>query len=326
MCANAPSSIRTSASRARWRADGALTRRSRDRPVWPRRQSAHAMRRLPSGWISRGWSVPSAVPMPAAPTTPSACTRSVAVVGPNTLYRAPAARNHAPGWGSPARTMRSSSADVRAGSTRNSSIVSLSAYVGSPTCGVAVAADEVREVIQEQRACPRATRRSRNDPVVSAASIATRSHANTGPVSRPASICMRQTPVSSSPASSARSTGAAPRQRGKSEKCTFTKPSGRASSKAVRQQLPERDDDARIGPARGDVVDDLAGFRRRRDRQAEIGRGLLHGRRIRPSSPRAARVGLRDDERDFVTRRDQRAQRRNGRIRRPEIDEAHQSA
>ena len=92
------------------------------------------------------------------------------------------------------------------------------------------------------------------------------------------------------------------------------------------QQLPERDDDARFGAARGDVVDDLTGFHRRGDRQAELGRGLLHRRRIRAPSPRAARVGLRDDERDFVARRDQRAQRRNGRSRRPEIDEAHQSA
>ena len=37
---------------------------------------------------------------------------------------------------------------------------------------------------------------------------------------------MRQTPVTSSPARMARSTGAAPRQRGNSEKCTFTMASG----------------------------------------------------------------------------------------------------
>ena len=40
---------------------------------------------------------------------------------------------------------------------------------------------------------------------------------DTGPVSSPASICMMQTPVSASPASSARWIGAAPRQRGSNE-------------------------------------------------------------------------------------------------------------
>ena len=44
--------------------------------------------------------------------------------------------------------------------------------------------------------------------------------------------------MATSPASSARSTGAAPRQRGKSEKCRFTKPSGRASSRAVGSSCP----------------------------------------------------------------------------------------
>src|SRR5581483_6010580 len=50
-----------------------------------------------------------------------------------------------------------------------------------------------------------------------------------GPVSRPASSCMRQTPVSASPARMARSTGAAPRHRGSSEKWTLTYPDGSAA-------------------------------------------------------------------------------------------------
>ena len=46
--------------------------------------------------------------------------------------------------------------------------------------------------------------------------------AYTGPVSSPSSIFMRQTPVSRSPARMARSTGAAPRHRGSSEKWRLT--------------------------------------------------------------------------------------------------------
>ena len=49
---------------------------------------------------------------------------------------------------------------------------------------------------------------------------------------------MMQTPVSRSPASIARSTGAAPRQRGSSEKCTFTNPCGTASSSAGGSSCP----------------------------------------------------------------------------------------
>ena len=45
---------------------------------------------------------------------------------------------------------------------------------------------------------------------------------STPPVSSPTSTRMRHTPVSVSPASSARSTGAAPRQRGSNEKCRLT--------------------------------------------------------------------------------------------------------
>jgi hypothetical protein len=57
----------------------------------------------------------------------------------------------------------------------------------------------------------------------------------TGPVSRPASVCMMLTPVSASPAISACCTGAAPRQRGSRLAWTFRKPSrGTASSDAGR--------------------------------------------------------------------------------------------
>ena len=54
---------------------------------WPRRHASHAMRRLPSGWISRRCSVPSTVVMPAAPSTPAGPARSVDAVAPNSLNR-----------------------------------------------------------------------------------------------------------------------------------------------------------------------------------------------------------------------------------------------
>lgn len=46
----------------------------------------------------------------------------------------------------------------------------------------------------------------------------------TGPVSRPSSIRMRETPVSVSPCMMARSMGAAPRYFGRREACTFREP------------------------------------------------------------------------------------------------------
>jgi hypothetical protein len=54
--------------------------------------------------------------------------------------------------------------------------------------------------------------------------MARRCDSSTGPVSRPFSICIRHTPVSLSPASIARWIGAAPRQRGSSDACTFQQP------------------------------------------------------------------------------------------------------
>ncbi len=59
-----------------------------------------------------------------------------------------------------------------------------------------------------------------------------RCDSSTGPVSNPASICIRHTPVSVSPASIARWIGAAPRQRGSNEACTFQQPCVGAASTA----------------------------------------------------------------------------------------------
>jgi len=103
---------------------------------------------------------------------------------------------------------------------RRSSGVILAAYSGSPTCGVGVGSGPARQ----RTSCsqPAATSSRRSSSAVIAAPIGTRTVSYTPPVSRPSSNCIRHTPVSASPASTARSTGAAPRQRGSSEKCEFT--------------------------------------------------------------------------------------------------------
>ena len=102
-------------------------------------------------------------------------------------------------------------------------------------------AGDRREGRDQAARCPRSTSRARSSPAVSCAPIAHAERAYTGPVSSPASSAMMHTPVSASPASIARSTGAAPRHRGSNEKCRLTKPWGTASSKGLGQQLTERD-------------------------------------------------------------------------------------
>jgi hypothetical protein len=52
---------------------------------------------------------------------------------------------------------------------------------------------------------------------------------NTPPASSASTTSIKQTPASASPARIARSTGAAPRQRGSSEKCRFTNGSSSSS-------------------------------------------------------------------------------------------------
>ena len=87
------------------------------------------------------------------------------------------------------------------------------------------------------------------------------------------------TPVSVSPASIARSTGAAPRQRGSSEKCTFTKPSG--------QRFEQR------GRAAAGRTRRRRRARRRWPRPRRRPRATSPGvRTARPSSSAAALTGL----------------------------------
>ena len=72
-----------------------------------------------------------------------------------------------------------------------------------------------------------------------------------GPVSRPSSICMMLTPDLRSPASRARSTGAAPRQRGSSEAWTLMQPNRGTGENRRWQDQPVGGDDQGIGLVRG---------------------------------------------------------------------------
>ena len=101
------------------------------------------------------------------------------------------------------------------------------------------------------------------------------------------------TPVSSSPAMIARSTGAAPRQRGSSDGWTFSQ--RWRSSSVARDQPPVGDEHDRLGVEQ--VVEALD------DRQAELHRLQLRRRRPQAAPAAGRRVGLGEHERDLVPRR-----------------------
>ena len=133
------------------------------------------------------------------------------------------------------------------------------------------------------------------------------------------------TPVSESPARIARSTGAAPRQRGSNEKCTLTKPDGSESSSATGKDLAEGHDHAQLRSGRRHLVDDLARRARCGDREPErLGRGL-HRARDQRATATALAIGLGDDERDVVARGVERLQRRDRVTRGPQVDDAHRA-
>ncbi len=167
--------------------------------------------------------------------------------------------------------------------------------------------------------------RARSSPAVSSGVIGVAARAYTGPVSSPSSSRITQTPVCASPASIARSTGAAPRQRGSSEKCTFTNPYRVASSSANGQQLPEGDHDAQIGLERAHLVRDLPGPLGRPHEQVELHRRGLDRTRCGLCAPAASTVGLGDHEHDVVAGRDDRPERGDRVVRRAAVDDAHGS-
>jgi len=91
-----------------------------------------------------------------------------------------------------------------------------------------------------------------------------------------------------SPARIARSTGAAPRQRGSSEKWRFTKPCGNASSSATGKELPERHDHADLARRSRDLLDDFDRALRCAHLETEFLAAALTGLGIR-SLPRPRR-------------------------------------
>ncbi len=108
----------------------------------------------------------------------------------------------------------------------------------------------------DQQLAAEARQASRRAPrSLSSASIGTSARSATGPESSPAVSFITQTPVCRSPAMIARSIGAAPRQRGSSEGCTFS--IGCAESSGSRISWPKAQttttrglDGARSAPAR----------------------------------------------------------------------------
>ena len=264
------------------------------------RPSRACLRAGPRRARARRATVPSAAVV--APSAPGAS-------GPIGVGRARAPHLHAlavrrrttrPGRGLPARD------DAREilgfagahGSRRNSSTVelvgvrrlALPAAPASPSAPTATArrAAQCRRRRGGRAARPR-SRRARSR---------VRVHANTGPVSRPASIRMRHTPVSASPASIARSTGAAPRQRGSSEKCRFTKPCGSASSNETGSSWPNATTTPSAAPLARTSSTTSRAFSGVRTGEPELERGPLHRRRFGARAAPAAPVGLGDDERD----------------------------
>ena len=117
-----------------------------------------------------------------------------------------------------------------------------------------LATRDARATLRCSVCAPSAASLSCSEPPVSSAAIGVRRSSRIGPVSRPASICMRSTPVSSSPARIARWIGAAPRQRGSSEACTFQQPRRGIASTLARQDQTVGDDDHEIGHVIARVV------------------------------------------------------------------------
>ncbi len=102
------------------------------------------------------------------------------------------------------------------------------------------------------------------------------------------------TPVRESPAISARSTGAAPRQRGRSDGCTFSHSARERSD--VRDQQPVRGDDDGVGRD----VDVLVETWRLLHRNAEPFGNFLRRRRRELAAAAARLVRTRQQQRDVV--------------------------
>ena len=174
-------------------------------------------------------------PRPATPPRAADGTRS----GP-TLSRSPWRVVHAPGDGVQPRTWRSTTWAGRLHRTRASSVVSLGAWLTpSAGCGTGRSEPSARpSSVATRSPAPAWASRSRSAPAVSSGRTVSVSVPSTGPVSRPSSRTKVVAPVTSSPAMTARCTGAAPRHAGSSEKCRFTQPCTGTSSAARGTSAP----------------------------------------------------------------------------------------
>ena len=127
--------------------------------------------------------------------------------------------------------MRAFTSAGAAGSSVRSSAVIFSAYVDA----LRGLLDERRALVERAHQQPRAevlqARRERAVVVVGPDRLGL--HQATGPASRPAVRRMIATPVSASPAMIARSTGAAPRQRGSSDGWTLSTPKSVSSGSLI---------------------------------------------------------------------------------------------
>ena len=135
---------------------------------------------------------------------------------------------------------------------------------------------------------------------------------------------MMHTPVSASPASIARSTGAAPRQRGSNEKCTFTNPSGTAVKSDSGRICPNATTTPTSAPLAATSSRPPWPLGRAH-RQPELQRGHLHRARYEALAPPTTAIGLRDHERDVVPRGVERAEGRNRVVGCAEEGDAHEA-
>ena len=150
-----------------------------------------------------------------------------------------------------------------------------------------------------RRAARRASRaaRSYTAPASSSGPIGNARCAAIGPASSSAVVRWIVTPVSVSPAMIARSTGAAPRQRGSSDGWTFSQ--SRSSSSSVGIERAVRGDDDHAAPSPGNDGQPLGLL----DRDPEPLGGLLRRRRAQLPAPPPRPVGPRDEQLDVVRRR-----------------------
>ena len=157
-------------------------------------------------------------------------------------------------------------------------------------------------------------------PYVSSGRILSRPTAHAGPSSRPSVSAMIVTPVSASPAMIARSTGAAPRQRGSSDGWTLRIGPKRLSS-GSRMSAPNAHSRILSTPGLGDLLDDLGLVDALGLEQvdAELAGGVGDRRRGELAAAALRRVGPGDDERRPVLGVGEAAQDGRGELRGPEV-------